>query len=256
VAALSAGATLAAAFSLHGASTAGVGEFELSVPAVPPPARLGIAMPTPQPLQPAGPLYWSAPILHPVVARAQPTGDAAAIVALSARTPEATSNLVLVIGRKLEPDGALWLQVRLPMLPNNRTGWIPRSAVGGYSLVHTRLVVDLGRLEATLLRDGRPIFRARVGAGKPSSPTPTGDFYIRDRLTSFHNAFYGPLAFGTSARSAVLTDWPGGGFVGIHGTNRPELIPGFVSHGCIRMRNADIIRLGQLMPAGTPLTIL
>lgn len=210
----------------------------------------------PQSLAPPGPEYWSAPVLRPVVARAKPSDDATAVVALSATTPEATSNLVLVIGRRLEPDGTLWLLVRLPVLPNNRTGWIPRSAVGGYSLLHTRLVVDLDRLEATLLRDGRPIFRARIGIGKPSSPTPTGDFYIRDRVTNFHNAFYGPLAFGTSARSAVLTDWPGGGFVGIHGTNRPELIPGRISHGCIRMRNVDIIRLGRLMPTGTPLTIL
>jgi lipoprotein-anchoring transpeptidase ErfK/SrfK len=191
-----------------------------------------------------------------VVARDEPTDDAAAVVALSATTPEATANLVLVVGRKLERDGTLWLLVRLPVLPNSRTGWIPRSAVGGYSLLRTHLVVDLERFEATLLRDGRPIFRARVGVGKPSTPTPTGDFYIRDRVANFHNAFYGPLAFGTSARSAVLTDWPGGGFVGIHGTDRPELIPGRVSHGCIRMRNADIIRLGRLMPTGTPLTIL
>jgi lipoprotein-anchoring transpeptidase ErfK/SrfK len=66
---------------------------------------------------------------------------------------------------------------------------------------------------------------------------------------------YGPLAFGTSARSAVLTDWPAGGFIGIHGTKEPERLPGRVSHGCIRLRNADILRLGRLMPVGTPLTI-
>jgi lipoprotein-anchoring transpeptidase ErfK/SrfK len=226
------------------------------MPAVPLPARLGIAVPPPQPLAPAGPEYWSAPILRPVVAKAEPSVDAAAVVSLSTRTPEATSNLVLVIGRRLDGDGKLWLQVRLPVLPNDRTGWIPRTAVGGYTLLHTRLVVDLGRLEATLLRDGRPVFHARIGIGKPSSPTPTGNFYIRDRVTDFHDAFYGPLAFGTSARSAVLTDWPGGGFVGIHGTNRPELIPGRVSHGCIRMRNADIVRLGRLLPAGAPVTIV
>ena len=65
----------------------------------------------------------------------------------------------------------------------------------------------------------------------------------------------GPLAFGTSARSAVLTDWPEGGFVGIHGTNEPGLIPGRVSHGCIRLRNRDILRLARLMPVGTPVTI-
>ena len=72
---------------------------------------------------------------------------------------------------------------------------------------------------------------------------------------SYASPFYGPVAFGTSARSEVLTDWPAGGFVGIHGTNRPELLPGRVSHGCIRLRNQDILRLARLLPVGTPLTI-
>jgi lipoprotein-anchoring transpeptidase ErfK/SrfK len=58
-----------------------------------------------------------------------------------------------------------------------------------------------------------------------------------------------------SARSATLTDWPGGGFVGIHGTNQPEILPGRVSHGCIRLRNPDILRLASLMRVGTPVTV-
>ena len=65
---------------------------------------------------------------------------------------------------------------------------------------------------------------------------------------------YGPLAFGTSAYS-VLSDWPGGGVIGIHGTDQPGLLPGRPSHGCVRVRNADIRRLARLMPVGTPLTI-
>jgi hypothetical protein len=81
------------------------------------------------------------------------------------------------------------------------------------------------------------------------------NFYIRNRLTRYRSPMYGPLAFGTSARSAQLTDWPAGGFIGIHGTDRPDLLPGRVSHGCIRMRNADILRLGRLMPVGTPVTV-
>jgi lipoprotein-anchoring transpeptidase ErfK/SrfK len=174
---------------------------------------------------------------------------------LETQTPEETSNIVVILGRRRDASGRLWVHARLPVLPNGRTGWIPREALGGYSEVRTRLVVDLDRLTATLFRDRRPIFSARVGVGQPAWPTPRGQFYIRNRLTSYQSAFYGPLAFGTSARSAVLTDWPDGGFVGIHGTNRPELLPGRVSHGCIRMRNADILELGRLMPIGTPLTI-
>jgi lipoprotein-anchoring transpeptidase ErfK/SrfK len=140
-------------------------------------------------------------------------------------------------------------------VPNGTTGWIPRGALGGYQAVRTRLVVDLDRLEATLYRAGRRIFRAPVGVGETESPTPEGEFYIRNKLTRYADPFYGPLAFGTSARSRVSSDWPAGGFVGIHGTNHPELIPGRVSHGCIRLRNQDILELAQLMPVGTPLTI-
>ena len=94
-----------------------------------------------------------------------------------------------------------------------------------------------------------------VGIGTAAAPTPAGEFFVRNRLTRFRSPFYGPVAFGTSARSATLTDWPGGGFVGIHGTDRPDLLPGRVSHGCIRMRNADILRLARLMPIGTPVSI-
>ena len=65
---------------------------------------------------------------------------------------------------------------------------------------------------------------------------------------------YGPWAFGTSAYSA-LSDWPGGGVVGIHGTNQPALIPGRPSHGCVRLTNAAVTRLAALMPIGTPVRI-
>ena len=182
-------------------------------------------------------------------------GPAAGVIAsLSTRTPEHTTNVVLVEGSTVDDEGRLWIAVRVPALPRNVTGWVPRSTLGANSFVRTRLVVDRERLSATLFRDGRRVFDADIGVGAPAFPTPAGDFYIRSKLQSL-SPFYGPLAFGTSARSAVLTDWPDGGFIGVHGTNRPELLPGRVSHGCIRMRNKDILKLGQLMPVGTPLTI-
>ena len=74
-------------------------------------------------------------------------------------------------------------------------------------------------------------------------------------MARYRSAFYGPLAFGTSARSSVLTDWPGGGFIGLHGTDEPQLVPGRISHGCVRFRNRDILELGRLMQVGTPVTI-
>ena len=141
------------------------------------------------------------------------------------------------------------------MLPNGTTGWVPRDALGGYRSLTTRLVIALGARRATLYRGRRAIFSAPVGVGQPRWPTPTGRFLVRNRLTRYASPAYGPVAFGTSARSAVLTDWPAGGFIGIHGTDHPELIPGAISHGCVRLRNDDILRLARLMPPGTPVTI-
>jgi lipoprotein-anchoring transpeptidase ErfK/SrfK len=197
--------------------------------------------------------YPWAPVVHPATALGAP-GSGAPVAALAARTPEDTTNLVLVLGASRR-RGRQWVHVRLPVLPNDSTGWVPRSALGGYHFVRTHLVVDQERLRATLYRDGRAIFHAPVGTGQPQSPTPPGEFYIRDKLTDYASPFYGPVAFGTSARSAVLTDWPDGGYVGIHGTDAPGAIPGRVSHGCIRLRDDDILRLARLMPVGTPLTI-
>jgi hypothetical protein len=195
-----------------------------------------------------------APVVRSVVARRGPRADSAAITTLSTRTPEGTSNIVVVV-REAASVGTLWTLVRLPVLPNGTLGWVPRLALGGYVYVHTHLVVDRRRLLVTLYRDGQVVFRAAIGIGQPRWPTPAGQFFIRDKLTKFRSPFYGPVAFGTSARSAVLTDWPGGGFVGIHGTNQPELLPGRISHGCIRLRNSDILHLDRLLPVGTPVTI-
>jgi hypothetical protein len=222
------------------------------LPASPNPA---LTVPTPIPLEARGTSTWAI-VRRAAFARERPSRNADVVARLETRTPEGTPNIVLVLRRGRDAAGGLWVHVRLPVLPNDRTGWIPREVLGGYGVVRTRLEVNLRQLTATLLRDQRPIFRARVGVGRAAWPTPTGHFYIRNKLAGFDNPFYGPVAFGTNARSPVLTDWPGGGFIGIHGTNRPELLPGRVSHGCIRLRNSDILALARLMPVGTPVTIL
>ena len=194
-----------------------------------------------------------APVLRAIDAHMRPTETSTVVASVSRKTPEGTTNIVLVLG---ETHGRRqWVRIRIADLSANRTAWVRRNDLGGYVFRHTRLVVDRDRFTAILFRDGRPVFRAPIGVGTKASPTPPGNFYVRDKLAGFGDPFYGPIAFGTSARSAVLTDWPGGGFVGIHGTHKPALIPGRISHGCIRMRNGDILRLSRLMRVGTPLTI-
>jgi len=197
--------------------------------------------------------HW-APVVGAVDARRAPSAGAGVVAPVPMVTGENTQNILLLLARK--NVGALtWYDVRLATLPNSQTGWVPASSLGNVYTVTTHLYVDRETFTATLKRSGRTIFTTRVGVGKSYWPTPKGEFYIRDKITNFGNPFYGPVAFGTSARSDVLTDWPGGGYVGVHGTNEPGILPGAVSHGCVRMVNSAILRLAQLMPVGTPLTV-
>jgi hypothetical protein len=248
-----AGIAAATGLARHDASTADLSQASFAaLPAAPAPA---FRIPAPRLLDNAHPASSWSTVLRPVTARAAPSAEASALANLSTQTPEGTANVVLVLDRIEDATGALWAHIRLPVLPNGTTGWVPRGSLSGYHAVRTHLIVDLGRLTATLLSGQRVVFRVRVGVGRLNWPTPRGEFYVRDRLRSLNSPFYGPVAFGTSARSSVLTEWPAGGFIGIHGTDQPDLLPGRVSHGCIRMRNSDILRLARLMPVGTPLTI-
>jgi len=198
--------------------------------------------------------HW-AMVTRKVAVHSLPNPASRVVTTLGMQTEDGTQNLVLVLSGLDRSRNETWYRVRLPILPNNSTGWVPASALGKLMTVRTHLYIDLARLTATLERDGRPVFRAIIGAGRTYWPTPRGQFYVRSKLTNFDDPFYGPVAFGTSARTAVLTDWPAGGFIGVHGTSLPQLLPGRVSHGCIRMRNADITKLARLMRVGTPLTI-
>jgi hypothetical protein len=249
-----AGALLALAE--RGAGTSAAGRPASLVAALPdedplgPLPRLGLAVAAPRLLEPrrGGVAVW-APVLRPLAVRAAPSAAARIVGRVATSTPERTENIVLVTGAT-RGAGRLWV----PIEAAGTRGWAPRDALGGYESVNTRLLVDTEELTATLLRGGNVVFRARIGVGTSAAPTPTGSFYVRNLLTRYRSSFYGPVAFGTSARS-TLTDWPAGGFVGIHGTSKPELIPGRVSHGCIRLRNDDIVELARLLPVGTPLEI-
>jgi lipoprotein-anchoring transpeptidase ErfK/SrfK len=209
-----------------------------------------LAIPVPRRLADEPDLTRWAHLRRATAARVRPRPNGRVVARVSRRTPEGTVTAVPVTGRRRDADGRLWLRIALPVLPNGTSGWVPRRALGGYEISRHRLVVDLARQRLTLFRRGRAVLRAPVGVGRPRWPTPRGTFLVRNRLER-----YASPAFGTSARSARLTDWPAGGFVGIHGTDRPELVPGRVSHGCVRLRNPDMLQLARLMPVGTPVEI-
>lgn len=198
---------------------------------------------------------WATPT-RPEVARATADAGARPVGRLRLQTEDRLPEVVLALQTGLDLAGREWVQVRLAGRPNGRTGWVPRGALGDFRLVRTQLRINRRTLRATLFDQGRPVFSAPIGIGRSQTPTPAGRYWVRERLTlGKKGGIYGPLAFGTAAYSR-LSEWPGGGVIGIHGTNQPNLLPGRVSHGCVRMRNADILRLGRLMPIGTPINIL
>ena len=197
---------------------------------------------------------WAHPELRATIRRA-PDPTSPRVARVHQRTEDGFPEVYLVLRRWTDPEGRTWLNVRVPMRPNGRSGWVQDSALGELQLVETHLVVDRARQRATLYESGHQIWRSRVGVGAAKTPTPAGRFWIREQIEVANpDGAYGPWAFGTSAYS-TLSDWPGGGVIGIHGTDEPQLIPGRPSHGCIRVPNAAIRRLARLMPLGTPVRI-
>jgi len=186
--------------------------------------------------------------------RKSPASKARAVGKLHFNTEDGPPEIYLALQMYTDAKGNEWVQTQLPGRPNGRTGWVPREGLGEFHLIHTQIVVSRKTLRLTLYKNGKKIFKAPVGVGKSSTPTPGGKYWIREKLKGF-GPVYGPLAFGTAAYSNKLTDWPGGGVVGVHGTNEPNLVPGRPSHGCIRLHNKDILKLARLMKPGTPLVI-
>jgi hypothetical protein len=172
-------------------------------------------------------------------------------------TEDGYPEVYLVLATFVDDQGRDWVHVRVPGRPNGLTGWVPEVDLGTFHLTHWHIVVSLGARRLKGYFQGRLRFAVPVGVGKPSTPTPTGHFWIRERFRLPNPAGpYGPWAFGTSAYSR-LSDWPGGGVVGIHGDfGEPQSIPGDPSHGCVRMRDSDLARLAPRIDVGTPVTIV
>jgi lipoprotein-anchoring transpeptidase ErfK/SrfK len=187
--------------------------------------------------------------------RSRPSRSAPGVAKLRYQTEDGPLETYLALDSRLDSKQRTWIHIRIPGRPNGRTGWVDRDALGPLVEVTTMLRIDRHALRATLYKAGRRIWTSRIGIGKAQTPTPVGRFWIRSRLKGFGGGSYGPWAFGTAAYSR-LTDWPGGGVIGIHGTDQPGLIPGRPSHGCIRVPNGAITRLWKLMKIGTPVVVV
>jgi lipoprotein-anchoring transpeptidase ErfK/SrfK len=121
-----------------------------------------------------------------------------------------------------------------------------------------RLSVNLNARVLTVYYRGRIKRRFPAVVGKPSTPTPTGRFFIEEGLSLNAEASGAPFALATSARSHVFQEFDGGpGQIAIHGMgNLAGALGTASSHGCVRLDTADITWLAMRIGAGVPLRIL
>jgi lipoprotein-anchoring transpeptidase ErfK/SrfK len=176
---------------------------------------------------------------------------------VSAHTPITGEQTTLpVISRSIGAGGVQWLHVMLPGRPDGLTGWI--SEQGTSPLVTPwRIVVDLAARRVRVYDNGRMARSFQAVVGKPSTPTPTGAFFVEEVLQMAPAEPGGPFALALSARSNALHEFEGGpGQIAIHGRdNLGGTLGTAVSHGCIRIATASIDWLAVRVGPGTPVTI-
>ena len=187
-----------------------------------------------------------------LVARKSPSKSAPKVLVLHQFRKDFRRQVVLALKSRIGSDGKPWLQLNLPMRPNGTLGWVPASALDVHP-TKTRIVINRAARRLSLYQGSRVLYRTTVAVGRPGMETPVGNFYVTARFVP-DNSFLGVFAFETSAYS-LLTDWPGGGVVGIHGTSMPQLLGQAVSHGCVRMSNEAASFLRRYVPVGTPIKI-
>jgi len=169
-------------------------------------------------------------------------------------TGEATT--LPVLSRSIAADGARWLQVLLPGRPNGASGWIAEQGTRA-SVTAWSIVVDLATRRLRAYGNGKLVKVFKAVVGKPSTPTPAGDFFVEESLQMQAGEPGGPFALALSARSNVLQEFEGGpGQIAIHGRdNLGGTLGTAASHGCVRLATASIDWLSTRIVPGTPVTI-
>ncbi len=190
-----------------------------------------------------------------VAVRTAPSRTAPVVATLTQFRPDFHPRTVLALDERLGPaDTPAWYRITVPGRPNGRTGWIPAAAADVHP-VDRWLVVYRGSRKFELYVDGVLRRTGPVAVGARGMETPVGLFFVQSRFVPSKYPILGAFAFETSGYSK-LSDWPGGGVVGVHGTDTPWLIGQAVSHGCVRLRNSDILALRKLVRVGTPVKIV
>ena len=192
-------------------------------------------------------------LVNSVPARVSPNPHARVIKVMHMFRLDYRTQEILALSTRLGSDAKPWYKISIPMRPNGMQGWIPASSVS-LSPTVSQIVINRSARTIDIYWKGKHALHAVVAIGAPGMETPVGHYYVAARFVPYKDPFLGVFAVETSAYSK-LTEWPGGGVVGIHGTSRPELLGQAVSHGCVRVSNQTAAAMVKLAPLGTPITI-
>jgi lipoprotein-anchoring transpeptidase ErfK/SrfK len=109
----------------------------------------------------------------------------------------------------------------------------------------------------TAYRRGRPVRTFKAVVGKPSTPTPLGQFFIEESILLRPTDVGAPYALALSARSNVFQEFDGGpGQVALHGVaNLGGVLGTAASHGCVRLSSFAMRWLVERVGPGVPVTI-
>ncbi len=218
----------------------------------------------------AGVASAQAPSSHPVVRAEQPlaqllsshlvhrapSAHSSVIESLAPSRPITGERTTLPVLSRTTTQGVAWLRVMLPGRPNSSSGWIAAQGTHA-SATGWRLAVSLRARRVTVYRHGRVVQRFGAVVGKPSTPTPTGRFFVEETLQMTGGEPGGPFALALSARSDALQEFEGGpGQIALHGRdNLGGVLGAAESHGCVRLGTASIDWLAERIGPGVPVTI-
>jgi len=160
---------------------------------------------------------------------------------------------IFAVSSRVGADGQPWYRISVPGRPNGRMGWIPAWSVDPKPTVAKVLVHRRSR-KIDLFWQGRRVWRAIIAVGAPGMETPLGLYYATARFVPHHDRYLSVFAVETSGYSK-LTEWPGGGVFGIHGTPDSSSLGKAASHGCIRVSARTARKLRRYVPLGTPILI-
>jgi lipoprotein-anchoring transpeptidase ErfK/SrfK len=191
-------------------------------------------------------------LVDKIAVRTRPSPHAPVIKVMDQFRPDFRLQEIFAVSKRLGSDGRPWYRISVPMRPNGTMGWIPASTAALAPTV-SRIVVHIQSRTIDVYWHGRHTLHAIVAVGSPGRETPTGHYYVQARFVP-DDPFLGVFAVETSAYSK-LTEWPGGGVVGIHGTSMPQLLGQAVSHGCVLVANSTAEALKRYAPLGTPIWI-